>query len=47
MGIPYRIIVGKRTKEEGKFEVVERATGEVMLLSEDELYEKFLTPALK
>jgi len=47
MGIPYRIIVGKRTKEEGKFEVVERATGEVMLLSEDELYEKFVTPALK
>jgi prolyl-tRNA synthetase len=47
MGLPYRVIVGKRTKEEGKFEVVERATGETMLLSEDELYEKFVTPVSK
>lgn len=47
MGIPYRIIVGKRTKEEGKFEVVERATGETLLLSEDELYEKFVIPVSK
>lgn len=47
MGIPYRVIVGKRTKEEGKFEVVERKTGEVTLLSEDELYEKFvITPSV-
>ena len=41
MGLPYRIIVGKRTKEDGKFEVVERHTGETMLLSEEELYAKF------
>jgi prolyl-tRNA synthetase len=41
MGLPYRIIVGKRTKEEGKFEVVERNTGDMMLLSEEELYAKF------
>ena len=47
MGLPYRVIVGKRTKEEGKFEVVVRATGETMLLSEDELYEKFVTPISK
>jgi len=47
MGLPYRVIIGKRTKEEGKFEIVERATGEVTLLSEDELYEKFVTSVSK
>lgn len=41
MGLPYRIIVGKRTKEEGKFEMVERHTGDTILLSEEELYAKF------
>lgn len=41
IGIPYRVVVSKKTKEEGKFEVVERHTGEVSYLSEDELYDKF------
>jgi prolyl-tRNA synthetase len=41
MGLPYRVIVGKRTREEGKFEVVERKTGETTLLTEDELYARF------
>lgn len=41
IGLPYRIIIGKRTKEEGKFEIVARATGETELLTEEELYAKF------
>jgi prolyl-tRNA synthetase len=41
IGLPYRLIVGKRTREEGKFEVVERKTGAAMLLSEEEVYTKF------
>lgn len=42
LGIPYRIVVSKKTKEEGKFEVVERKTGEKLFLTEEELYQKFL-----
>jgi prolyl-tRNA synthetase len=42
IGIPYRIVVSKKTKEEGKFEVVERRTGEKLFLTEEELYQKFL-----
>lgn len=41
MGIPYRIVVSKRGKEEGMFEVVERHTGEVIKLTEEELYTRF------
>lgn len=41
MGIPYRVVVSRKTKEEGKFEVVTRASGEVRMLSEEELYEDF------
>lgn len=41
IGIPYRIVVSKKTKEEGKFEVIERKTGEVRYLSEEELYADF------
>ena len=41
IGIPYRVVVSKKTKEEGKFEVVTRATGEVRYLSEDDLYGDF------
>lgn len=41
IGLPYRVIVSKKTKEEGKFEVVTRQTGEVRLLSEAELYADF------
>ena len=43
MGIPYRVVVSKRGKEEGMFEVVERHTGEVKKLTEEELYQKFCT----
>ncbi|OGG86037.1 prolyl-tRNA synthetase [Candidatus Kaiserbacteria bacterium RIFOXYB1_FULL_46_14] len=41
IGLPYRVIVSRKTKEEGKFEVVTRATGEVRLLTEEELYNDF------
>ncbi len=41
MGIPYRVVASKRGKEEGKFEVVTRATGEVRTLTEEELYGDF------
>jgi len=42
LGMPYRIVVSKKTKEEGKFEVVERKTGEVTFMTEEELRQKFL-----
>ncbi len=38
MGMPYRVVVSKKTKEEGKFELTNRTTGETRLLSEEELY---------
>ncbi len=41
LGLPYRVIVSKKSKEEGKFEVITRATGEVRLLTEEELYGDF------
>lgn len=41
IGIPYRVVVSKKTKEEGKFEVVERHSGEVSYMNEAELYDKF------
>lgn len=41
IGIPYRVVVSKKTKEEGKFEVVVRANGETKYLSEEELYADF------
>jgi prolyl-tRNA synthetase len=37
LGMPYRVVVSRKTKEEGKFEVVERKTGEVTYHTEDEL----------
>ncbi len=42
LGMPYRVVVSKKTREEGKFEVVERKTGEVLFLTEEELHQKFL-----
>ena len=42
LGMPYRVVIGKKTKEEGKFEVVERKTGEVTWLTEEELHQKFI-----
>ncbi len=41
MGIPYRIVVSKKTKEAGAFEVVTRSTGEVRNLTEEELFADF------
>lgn len=38
IGLPYRVVVSKKNKEAGLFEVVERATGEVHQLTEEELY---------
>ncbi len=37
IGLPYRVVVSKKGKAEGLFEVVERATGEVKKVSEAEL----------
>jgi prolyl-tRNA synthetase len=42
IGIPYRIVVSKKGKEAGTFEVVTRATGEVRNLTEEELYVDFV-----
>jgi prolyl-tRNA synthetase len=41
LGMPYRVVSSKKMKEEGKFEVVERATGEIAYMTEEELYSKF------
>lgn len=43
IGIPWRVVVSKKTKEEGKFEIVNRKTGETEYLTEEELYQKFGT----
>lgn len=42
MGLPYRVIISRKTREEGMFEVVERKTGVVTFLSEEQLLEKFV-----
>ncbi len=41
LGLPYRVVVSKKTRTEGKFEVVTRATGEVRYLNEEELFADF------
>ncbi len=41
LGMPYRVVVSRKTKEEGKFEVVERKTGEVTYHTEEELMSSF------
>jgi len=41
LGIPYRVVVSKKGKEAGVFEVVTRADGEVRSLSETELLADF------
>lgn len=41
LGMPYRVVVSQKTKEEGKFEVVARSNGEVEYISEQELYDQF------
>ena len=41
IGIPYRVVVSRKGKEAGTFEVVTRATGETRNLTEEELYADF------
>lgn len=41
LGIPYRIVVSKKTKESGQFEMVERSTGDVSYVSESDIYNLF------
>jgi prolyl-tRNA synthetase len=41
LGMPYRVVASAKMKEEGTFEVVERKTGEVAYITEEELYSKF------
>ena len=41
LGMPYRVVVSKKGKESGQFEVVTRATGEIRQLSEEELLADF------
>jgi prolyl-tRNA synthetase len=42
LGIPYRVVVSKKLKEQGRFEVVTRKTGQIRLLTEEELFADFL-----
>ena len=41
LGMPYRVVVSKKGKEAGVFEVVTRASGEVRSLTEEELFADF------
>lgn len=41
LGIPYRVVVSRKSKESGSFEVVTRKTGAVRQLTEEELYADF------
>ncbi|MBP6923957.1 MAG: prolyl-tRNA synthetase [Candidatus Pacebacteria bacterium] len=41
IGIPYRVVVSKKGKENGLFEVVTRATSEVRQLTEEQLFADF------
>jgi prolyl-tRNA synthetase len=41
LGMPYRVVMSKKGKEAGTFEVVTRATGEVRQLTEEELFADF------
>jgi prolyl-tRNA synthetase len=41
LGMPYRVVVSKKGKEVGTFEVVNRKTGEVRQLTEEELISDF------
>jgi prolyl-tRNA synthetase len=42
LGMPYRVVVSKKGKESGMFEVVTRASGEVRQLTEEELFADFV-----
>jgi len=41
LGMPYRVVMSKKGKEAGTFEVVTRATGEVRNLTEEKLFADF------
>lgn len=41
IGIPYRIVVSRKAKEEGKYEVVQRKSGETKSMTEQEIYDYF------
>jgi len=41
LGMPYRVVLSRKGKEQGTFEVVTRQTGEVRNLTEAELYQDF------
>jgi prolyl-tRNA synthetase len=41
LGMPYRVVASKKGRENGQFEVVTRATGEVRQLTEEELFADF------
>lgn len=41
LGLPYRVVVSKKGKEAGQFEVVTRASGEVRQLTEENLFSDF------
>lgn len=41
LGMPYRVVMSKKGKEAGTFEVVTRSTGEVRNLTEEELFTDF------
>lgn len=41
LGMPYRVVMSRKGKEAGTFEVVTRSTGEVRNLTEAELYQDF------
>lgn len=41
LGMPYRVVASKKGKENGQFEVVTRATGEVRQLAEEDLFADF------
>jgi prolyl-tRNA synthetase len=43
LGIPYRVVVSGKTIASGKVEIKERKSGEVMMLSEEELIAKMIT----
>lgn len=47
MGIPYRVIISKKGKEDDTFEVIERRTGDVCRLSEESLYQKFINETIE
>jgi len=38
IGLPYRVVVSRKTKDEGKLELTDRKTQETRLLTEEELY---------